>query len=618
MSESTNAGLIRTTTRIAFLVALTTLIAVPAIYLTTALAYEHGRLHTEATFHAARIAKLVYVRPVHWTFEQSRLNELLSYDTGQMNGANRRVVALDGRVIASVGEPPGFLSMKGEAPVHDGQGIVASVYVDESIWPLVSATGLVALIGIVLSLAVYIALKTLPLRALERVVAELERRTKSLAKSNRNLESEISDRQVAQTALLKSEQRFKDFANTSSDWFWELDDRLRFSYFSNNMTNVTGMEAGAILGKTKRELNCTEVDKQVWERHLADLEAHKPFRGFTYKSKHPDGRVVHLSTNGDPVFGPDGRFLGYRGTGMDITDLHDAEAALRQSQKVESIGTLSGGIAHEINNMLVPVVGLAGLTRDRLPEGSADRRNLDRVLTAADRIRDLVAKILAFSRTQQSERRPEPFAKLIEDGLDLMRSTLPATVAIRANIDGDTGSVVCSPTEIDQIILNLGTNAVNAMNGRGELEVTVDRVEITAEQAARLPALSPGPHIRLVFRDTGCGMDAATAGRIFDPFFTTKDVGEGTGLGLSVVYGIVTDLGGHIEVASEPEKGATFRLHFPAWDGPAVAGKPTPPRDRERSGPGAARGTDGDPAKPESGAPAGRQAKAGPRLAPAG
>jgi signal transduction histidine kinase len=174
MSASTNQGLIRTTTTFAFFIALSTFIAIPAIYLSTALSYEHGRLHTEAKHHAARIAKLVYARPKHWRFEEIRLEEMLSYGPGQGSRVKRSLVARDGQEIVSVGEAPGFPSIKGQFSIDDRRVGIATVVVAQSLWPVIVRTGGIALISLVLSLAVFIALRTLPLRALKLVVSDLE------------------------------------------------------------------------------------------------------------------------------------------------------------------------------------------------------------------------------------------------------------------------------------------------------------------------------------------------------------------------------------------------------------------------------------------------------------
>jgi signal transduction histidine kinase len=241
----------------------------------------------------------------------------------------------------------------------------------------------------------------------------------------------------------------------------------------------------------------------------------------------------------------------------------ETERQLLHSQKLEAIGTLAGGIAHELNNALTPVLALTKLTADRLPEASRERANLVTVHRGAERARDLVRQILAFGRKEAGEEVFFDLRAVVRETLSLMRSTLPATVEIIEDL-AKLPPLYGDPGQLHQAIVNLVTNAAQAIGTRH------GRITIILARAAGDPLGSGGKAVRLSVTDTGAGMDAATAGRIFEPFFTTKPVGEGTGLGLSVVHGIVTSHGGRIEVESASGVGARLDLYLPL-PRPAVA-----------------------------------------------
>jgi PAS domain S-box-containing protein len=258
---------------------------------------------------------------------------------------------------------------------------------------------------------------------------------------------------------------------------------------------------------------------------------------------------------------------GTVGLWTDVTALKRAEAERRalerqvhHSQRLEALGTLAGGVAHEINNALVPVIALTKMVAGKLPDDSRERRNLGTVVTAAERSRDLVKQILAFSRKEEAEREYESvdLGAVLQEALRLMRATLPASVGVAEEI-APVPTITGAANQLHQVIVNLMTNAAHAI-GTAQGKITV-----------RLQPEPDGAHLRLSIADTGCGMDEATQARIFEPFFTTKQVGEGTGLGLSMVHTIVKDHGGRIEVESAPGQGTRFNIVLPLRQAPAGA-----------------------------------------------
>ena len=256
---------------------------------------------------------------------------------------------------------------------------------------------------------------------------------------------------------------------------------------------------------------------------------------------------------------------------QDISDRKQAEdearrlgAALLQAQKMEAIGTLAGGIAHDFNNILSAVIGYAELSLPEAVPGTVVHRHLERIRNAGLRARDLVQQILAFSRKGDHEPRPIQAAPLVKEALKMLRSSLPTTIEITQRIDADIEPVLADPTHIHQIVMNLCTNATQAMTmDGGRLHVAISQVFLSSRDIRLHPGLSPGNHLKLSVRDSGRGISPEILQKIYDPYFTTKAKGKGTGLGLSVVHGIVQRYGGAIDVYSEVERGTTFNVFIP-------------------------------------------------------
>ena len=243
---------------------------------------------------------------------------------------------------------------------------------------------------------------------------------------------------------------------------------------------------------------------------------------------------------------------------------HHLIEQLSQSQKMEAVGTLAGGIAHDFNNILTGVIGYSELARARLPVTHPSAEDLGHVLVAGERARDLVRRILTFSRKHKPEKRALSLNPVIGEILQLLRATIPASIEILSDFQQSSDCVLADPAQIHQGLLNLATNAVHSMGGGpGTLTVSLETITGGPQSAREDPRLLTGDWVRVSVSDTGHGMDPATVRRIFEPFYTTKQPGEGTGLGLAVVHGIVTAHGGVVTVETAPGKGSTFRLHFP-------------------------------------------------------
>ncbi|RPH39281.1 MAG: response regulator, partial [Desulfobulbaceae bacterium] len=248
----------------------------------------------------------------------------------------------------------------------------------------------------------------------------------------------------------------------------------------------------------------------------------------------------------------------------DITDLKNMEAQLQQAQKMEAIGTLAGGIAHDFNNILGAILGYAEMALDDCPAGSMAANDVGQVVKAGHRARELVKQILAFSRQAETEHMPLQPAAIIKEAIKMLRSSLPSTIIIRQDIDKDAGPVFADPTQIHQILMNLCTNAFHAMETTGgTLSVSLKGKTLSRKDLVNEPQAEPGNFVHLSVSDTGAGIPPEIRERIFDPYFTTKETGKGTGMGLSIVHGIVKSYGGFISCHSTPGQETIFQVFLP-------------------------------------------------------
>ena len=380
------------------------------------------------------------------------------------------------------------------------------------------------------------------------------------------LVEEIDQRQKAEHAL-----RFMKFSvdHASIAAFWIRADGS-FAYVNEAACTSMGYSEEELLKLSVFDLD-PNFSREGWAPHWEEIKT----RGsFTLESQHrpKNGKPfpVELTIN----------YLEFRGEeyqctfAQDISERKQAErerervileTQLRRAQRLETIGTLAGGVAHDFNNILTPILGYADMTMNRLDARNPMRSDIEQISKAAIRARDLVRQILAFSRQGEQERRLIQLHIVFEEALKLIRASVPATIEIRESLKRNCGTVLCDPSQMHQVLMNLCTNAFHAMEENGGiLNVVLDSVDLDAEFSSLHLNLNEGRYLRLSVSDTGCGMDGATIERIFEPFYTTKPAGKGTGLGLSVAHGIVMAHGGSITVNSELGRGTTFLVYLPS------------------------------------------------------
>src|SRR5258708_509577 len=289
----------------------------------------------------------------------------------------------------------------------------------------------------------------------------------------------------------------------------------------------------------------------------------------------PDGRVKHIHVVAHATRNETGG-VDFVGAVMDVTlaketedrirfaqaEREQLEQRLRQAEKMEAVGRLAGGIAHDFNNVLAGVFAYGEMIFEETPEDSPLKRYAKNVLTAATRGRALVEQILAFSRSQLGKRVPVDVTQVVAETLELLRGCLPANIGLESSAPVLPLIVIGDATQLHQVVMNVCGNAIQAMSETGTLRVALEAAELCAERALSHGTLGPGRYVSLTIQDSGSGMDQATLARIFEPFFTTKEIGRGTGLGLSLVYAIVTDAGGAIDVRSALEQGSTLTIYL--------------------------------------------------------
>jgi len=373
---------------------------------------------------------------------------------------------------------------------------------------------------------------------------------------------DITARKRAAEELRKSEERFsKAFRSSPLAIAISTFTEGRFLDVNEAFLQMFHYRREEVIGRTYLELGTWEAQLRAEMR--GKLERAGRLSGYRAQFKTSAGEIRAAEVSAELIDVDGVRCI--LSVILDVTDAQRLESQLRQSQKLEAVGTLAGGIAHDFNNILLAINGNATLAMAELPSGHPARKSNAEILKAAARASELVKRLLTFSRPQGHEKAIVQLAPVIDEALHLMRATLPSRVQIHTDFAQGLLCVEVNPGQIHQVIVNLATNAGHAIGDKsGAIKVGLDAVTITSRNADAASNLQPGCYVRLTFADDGCGMDSTTLARIFDPFFTTKKPGQGTGLGLSVVHGIVTNSDGAISVSSQLGKGTSFQLFFPA------------------------------------------------------
>ncbi|MBF0480426.1 MAG: response regulator [Desulfovibrionaceae bacterium] len=399
----------------------------------------------------------------------------------------------------------------------------------------------------------YIALR-------QRLESLVEERTSELARANAQLTREIKARAKVAKLVASAKAEWESTFDSVQDLILILSRDNRVKRLNMAMANRLGLSPRLVAGKPLGEVLKPDLHPGPYYRDLLEMCD----GAFHTKELSIPGLRGEFLVTASPMHDAAGALEQTVLVAHDVTQRKGLEARLRQSQKMEAIGTLAGGIAHDFNNILGIIMGFAEMAMDASKDDATMSRRVNHILDACQRARDLIFQILTFSRQSSEEVSPLRVGPLIAETMKLLAATLPKNIAIEERIDPGDDWVRADPTQIQQILMNLCANAAHAMREKGgSLFVGLETLELGAAEAQALPGLSPGRHARLTVRDTGHGMKPEILDRIFDPFFTTKNPGVGTGMGLSVVHGIVQKYGGAVNVASRPDAGSTFEIYLP-------------------------------------------------------
>jgi len=373
--------------------------------------------------------------------------------------------------------------------------------------------------------------------------------------------TDITEAKRTEKELRKSEALYREYFEENISGTYISTPQGQLLACNSEYIRIFGLDS--IQHAQNTPLSEININPDEREKFLNRIKKEKRVVGYEPIVKKIDGTPIHLFENATGVFDEDGKLTHIRGFILDVTEQRRLETQLQQSQKMEAIGTLAGGIAHDFNNILFPIIGHSEMLMMDLPEDSPFHISIDEIYTGAIRARDLVKQILAFSRQENNELKLIRIQPIIIEALKLIRSLIPATIEIVQDVNNDCGVIKADPTQIHQIIMNLTTNAYHAMEDTGgQLKVSLTQVKLGKQDLIN-PIMEPGIYACLAVVDSGIGMDEDLTKKIFDPFFTTKEQGKGTGMGLSVVHGIVKSMGGAIQIYSRSGEGTQFYVYLP-------------------------------------------------------
>jgi two-component system, cell cycle sensor histidine kinase and response regulator CckA len=378
---------------------------------------------------------------------------------------------------------------------------------------------------------------------------------------------------------LDSAFRFEVIAEHTADWQFWVREEGSIEYISSDCERISGFSRAELASGAIRLRDYVHPEDYPAVRALyAEAMAGKERHNVVFRIRRKDGGTRWGSLSFLPVRDGSGRSFGFRGSIRDVTSTKEAEEAHRrerealhaqllQAQKMETMGELAGGIAHEFNNLLTGILGFTSLLQARAAAGSPEAKALGMIEKSASQAATLTRQLLGFARKEPLRAQEVGVNGVVAEVLSIVRTTFDRSIAIREELDPALWTVEGDPGRLAQALLNICINARDAMNSAGTLSIRTANVETGARRTSSLEAVGPGRHVLLSVRDSGCGIDPSIRSRIFEPFFTTKEQGKGTGMGLAVVYGIVKDHRGAIDLESAPGAGTEVRLYLPAKGG---------------------------------------------------
>jgi PAS domain S-box-containing protein len=379
------------------------------------------------------------------------------------------------------------------------------------------------------------------------------------------LRNEIEERKRVEETLRESEEKFLQLAENITDVFWITSaDRQKIHYISHAYELIWGRSTAELYAHPEQWVEpVLPADRERVLAAFAALRDNEPRVSVEYQIARPDGAVRWIHDRGFQIRDIAGKVVRLTGIATDITEHKQLEAQLFQSQKMETVGRLAGGVAHEFNSILTAIIGQSELLLEDLPPGSPLSRNATEISKAADRAAGLTRQLLAYGRKQFLRPKIIDLNHVVAGMEGMFRHLMGGDVDVRIISGADLHAVKADAGQIEQVIINMAINARDAMPRGGKLTLETANVTFDHKRADHYPEMKPGDYVMLAITDTGTGMSAEVKAHVFEPFFSTKDVGRGTGLGLATCYGIIKQSGGHISVYSEPGRGSTFKIYLP-------------------------------------------------------
>lgn len=392
-----------------------------------------------------------------------------------------------------------------------------------------------------------------------------------------SLHEELKRGKKIEDSLRQSRERFRDIALSTGDWIWETNAFGKYSFLSDNVEKLIGYTKKELKNTGFFDLMTDESRYKTYDYITGAFKAGEIFTNIEMIRVKKDGTKAYFLTSGKPVKDDAGVLVGYRGVDKNITDIKLAEQEkeklvlyLKEAQRLEALGTLAGGIAHDFNNILGSILGYTQLLQMDVGKNEKGKRYTEQIIKGCNRAKNLTLQILEFSRQRDDDiqvKTPILLSSMVKEKVKLLQASIPSSMTIKTRIQKNAGHILVSPNQIHQIIMNLCTNSMQAMeNNQGTIIVSIENVSFNEGGKPFPPGVNLpfGEYVILSVQDDGKGIEPHTLEKVFDPYFTTKTGGDGTGLGLSVVHGIVTRCKGDIHIESSPGKGTCTTLYFPA------------------------------------------------------
>ena len=404
------------------------------------------------------------------------------------------------------------------------------------------------------------------------LLRKLEKKMEDLEEANGQLLRTIAELEKTEKALKESEAKYRNIFENAVMGIFQTTPQGRYVSVNKALSRIFGFDSPEEMMSAIKDIDSQQYVTHGDRERLHELyKTNGSIEAFEVELYRKDGSKIWIAMNGRAVRDDRGNILYYEGTTEDISARKRAEAEkshlesqLLQAQKMEAIGTLAGGVAHDFNNILTTIIGFGSLLQMDMDEGGTRKVYVDQILSASHKAANLTQGLLAFSRKQRMELKANKVGQVIGSMEKLLRRLLTEDIDLDVRLGEGEAIIMSDASQIDQVLINLATNARDAMPKGGKLTIQAGRVEVERQVSTAHGFVAPGSYVVITVTDTGTGMSEQTIEKIFEPFFTTKEAGKGTGLGLSIVYGIVKQHEGYIKVISEPGRGTAFHLYFPA------------------------------------------------------